>query len=75
MFRHATVIAMLLLLDATLATAQDDIVIADFEKTTYGQWQVEGEAFGKGPAKRDVAGSNERHGLQGRRPGQQLPRR
>jgi fructan beta-fructosidase len=28
-----------------------DIVVADFEGETYGDWQVEGEAFGKGPAR------------------------
>ena len=28
-----------------------DIVVADFEGQTYGDWQVEGEAFGKGPAR------------------------
>lgn len=28
-----------------------DILIADFEGPTYGNWRVEGEAFGPGPAK------------------------
>ena len=28
-----------------------DIVVADFEGETYGDWQVEGESFGKGPAR------------------------
>jgi fructan beta-fructosidase len=28
-----------------------DILIADFEGPSYGSWQVEGEAFGPGPAK------------------------
>ena len=28
-----------------------DIVVADFEGETHGDWQVEGEAFGKGPAR------------------------
>ena len=28
-----------------------DIVVADFEGETYGEWQVEGKAFGKGPAR------------------------
>ena len=32
------------------AIAQDDILIADFEGSTYGTWQVEGQAFGSGPA-------------------------
>ncbi len=30
--------------------AADDIVLADFESTTYGAWKVEGGAFGTGPA-------------------------
>lgn len=28
-----------------------DILVADFEGTTYGDWKVEGEAFGPGPAR------------------------
>ncbi len=31
--------------------AADDIVVADFEGDTYGDWAVEGKAFGRGPAK------------------------
>ncbi len=31
--------------------AAQDILIADFEGETYGDWKVEGEAFGKGPAR------------------------
>lgn len=34
----------------TVAFANDDIVIADFEGDTYGKWKAEGEAFGPGPA-------------------------
>jgi fructan beta-fructosidase len=30
--------------------AAEPIVIADFESATYGDWKVEGDAFGKGPA-------------------------
>lgn len=29
----------------------DDIVIADFEEDTYGDWKAEGESFGKRPAR------------------------
>ena len=32
-------------------TGRPPIVFADFEGDTYGNWKVEGEAFGKGPAK------------------------
>jgi fructan beta-fructosidase len=31
--------------------AADDILIADFEGETYGDWKVTGEAFGPGPAR------------------------
>ncbi len=34
-----------------LCSAADDILIADFEGADYGDWTVEGEAFGPGPAK------------------------
>ena len=32
-------------------TTRPEIVIADFEGETYGDWKVEGEAFGPGPAR------------------------
>jgi len=32
------------------AAAQEDLLIADFEGTDYGDWKVAGEAFGLGPA-------------------------
>jgi len=35
----------------TTATAQEDILIADFESRDYGDWKVTGEAFGPGPAR------------------------
>jgi fructan beta-fructosidase len=34
-----------------LAAERADILIADFEGTDYGDWKVEGEAFGPGPAR------------------------
>ncbi len=42
--------ALLLCLCAA-APAADDILIADFEQKTYGDWEVTGEAFGPGPAR------------------------
>jgi fructan beta-fructosidase len=33
------------------ATAEPDIIIADFEGKDYGNWKTEGNAFGSGPAK------------------------
>jgi fructan beta-fructosidase len=35
---------------ARLFAAQEDLLIADFEGTTYGAWKVTGDAFGPGPA-------------------------
>ena len=35
----------------TVVFGADDILVADFEGQTYGDWQVAGEAFGPGPAK------------------------
>ncbi|MSR56003.1 MAG: 2,6-beta-D-fructofuranosidase, partial [Gemmataceae bacterium] len=44
-----------ILIAGTAARSQDlkrpNILIADFEGETYGDWKVEGEAFGKGPAR------------------------
>ena len=34
----------------TLARGADDIVLADFEGDTYGEWKTTGDAFGSGPA-------------------------
>lgn len=48
------VVSVALLLFAAIALAQEaeraDIVIADFEGDTYGDWSIEGDAFGTGPA-------------------------
>ena len=56
---HAALAALAILLSA-LATpasrAADDIVIADFEAPTYGDWTVTGEAFGPGPARGALPG-------------------
>jgi len=42
----------------TLSGVAEDILIADFEGDTYGEWKVEGEAFGKGPVKEGVRPPN-----------------
>ena len=41
----------LICLGAALQAAEGDLLIADFEGTDYDGWQVEGEAFGSGPAR------------------------
>ena len=52
------------------ATAQDsdrsDILVADFEGETYGEWKVEGEAFGTGPAKGTLGGQMHVSGFKGK---------
>ena len=48
------------------ARAADDILIADFEGTNYGNWKVEGKAFGTGPAKGTFPGQMEVTGFQGK---------
>ena len=42
-------IVLVLALSARLSFARDNILIADFEGTSYGDWTVEGDAFGAGP--------------------------
>ena len=39
-----------LLVAVARAAAADDLVLADFEGKDYGNWQIEGTAFGAGPA-------------------------
>jgi len=45
--------------------AADDILIADFEGDDYGDWKVEGEAFGTRPAKGTLSGQMHVSGFQG----------
>jgi fructan beta-fructosidase len=48
---------LLLLLPAPAAAAdRPDILIADFEGDTYGDWKTTGEAFGNGPARGALPG-------------------
>jgi hypothetical protein len=39
-----------------IEAAEPDLVFADFESSDYGAWQVEGDAFGKGPAQGTLPG-------------------
>ncbi|TWW08415.1 hypothetical protein E3A20_24580, partial [Planctomyces bekefii] len=41
---------------AEIVEASDDLLVADFEGETYGEWQVTGEAFGSGPARGALPG-------------------
>jgi fructan beta-fructosidase len=55
---------------ATLAApalrAADDILLADFEGSTYGDWKVTGEAFGPGPARGTLPGQMHVDGFKGK---------
>jgi len=46
--------------------ADDDILINDFEAADYGDWKVEGEAFGTGPAKGTLGGQMHVSGFEGK---------
>ncbi len=49
------------------ATAQEDILIADFEGGSYGNWKVTGEAFGPGPARGTLPSQMDVTGFEGKR--------
>lgn len=46
--------------------AAEDVVIADFEGETYGDWKASGEAFGPGPARGTLPGQMPVDGFRGR---------
>jgi len=48
------------------AEPRTKIVLADFEGLDYGQWEVTGEAFGKGPARGTLAGQQQVSGFEGK---------
>ena len=66
MFRG--VLAWALLTTATASQAQQssrpDIVVGDFEGSNYGDWKVEGTAFGKAPARGALPGQMAVEGLE-----------
>jgi len=55
------------LLLAGIAHGADDIVLADFEGKTYGDWKIEGDCFGPGPAKGTLERQNAVSGYLGER--------
>jgi sucrose-6-phosphate hydrolase SacC (GH32 family) len=58
--------AVLLMCFTSIAAAADDILIADFEGQTYGDWKTTGEAFGPGPARGTLPGQMEVTGYLGK---------
>ncbi len=67
MLRPVFAIIVLWLSHATLWAAETDILIADFESEDYGDWKVEGEAFGPGPATGTLPGQMHVSGFKGKR--------
>jgi len=51
----------------TTVAAQEDILIADFEGKDYGDWKVDGEAFGPGPARGTLPDQMKVTGFEGKR--------
>jgi fructan beta-fructosidase len=48
------------------APKRPDTLIADFESETYGDWKVEGDAFGKGPARGKIGAQMNVEGFLGK---------
>lgn len=59
-----TAVAFLL---SVSTTAASEVLIADFESETYGEWQTTGTAFGDGPARGSLPGQMSVTGYQGDR--------
>ena len=61
---------MLVIAAASIAQIRElengDILIADFEGETYGDWKVEGTAFGNGPVRGTLEGQMEVFGFKGK---------
>ena len=50
----------------SITQAAEDLLIADFEGKTYGDWKLAGEAFGPGPARGTLAGQMDVSGYEGK---------
>ncbi|MBN2130376.1 MAG: GH32 C-terminal domain-containing protein [Sedimentisphaerales bacterium] len=67
MLRCVSFAMVLLVVSAVSRAAEPDLVIADFEGSEYGSWQVTGEAFGPGPARGTLPGQMDVSGYKGKR--------
>ena len=65
--KSSCALAAMVLLTANSLLADDDLLIADFESETYGEWTADGEAFGPGPAEGALSGQMEVSGYVGKR--------
>lgn len=63
----APLVLLLGALSISSARAADDILLADFEADTYGNWKTTGEAFGPGPARGTLPGQMPVSGFKGER--------
>ena len=59
--------ALVALAAAAPASADEDILISDFEAADYGDWTVQGEAFGTAPAQGTLPGQMHVSGYEGQR--------
>src|SRR4051812_12838226 len=66
MYRNS-ILALVLFAATVRAADRPDILIADFEGDTYGDWKAEGEAFGPGPAVGTLPGQMPVSGFLGKR--------
>jgi fructan beta-fructosidase len=58
-FRFSAFAALIILVIISCKQQRSDIIIADFESDSYGDWITEGNAFGTGPAKGSLPGQIE----------------
>jgi len=63
----ATFLLVLAFAVSSAANGADDLLLNDFEADNYGDWKVEGEAFGTGPAKGTLGGQQAVTGFEGKR--------
>lgn len=66
MIRSTVVSLMGLALFISPSEAADDLVVADFERTSYGTWKTTGTAFGPGPAQGTLRGQMSVDGYKGK---------
>ncbi len=66
MVRCIFLAVMLLAVSSSTPAAEPDIVIADFEGSDYGDWQVTGRAFGPGPARGTLPNQMQVSGYEGK---------
>ena len=65
--RNVLSVAAFVLFSGVLDAAErGDVLIADFEGKDYGDWKVEGEAFGPGPARGTLPGQMQVDGYEGK---------